>query len=377
MYADYVFPDLTYLERWEFHGSHPCIAQKAQPVRNPAIAPIPGTVTVFGQTLPMSLESMILGIAEKLGLPGFGPAGMGEGKPLVRPEDFYLKMVANIAAGDKPLDQVPDADDAELKQFAGARRHLPATVFNPAKWKAAVGESWWPKVVYVLNRGGRYQDYARAFDGEKFTNEYGQLVNLYLEKVAAAKSPMTGKKLTGIATYFPVMDVLGREIRDEVDGYDLHLITYREVSQTKSRTVVDYWLNAILDTNYILLNAKDAQRLGLRDGVLVRVTSKSNPKGVWDLKNGRQKPMVGAVKAIEGLLPGVVAFSLGRGHWANGSSDLLIDGTLVKGDLRRATGVHANAAMRLDDYLKNTCLVDPVGGSASFYDTKVRLVKEA
>jgi hypothetical protein len=33
--------------------------------------------------------------------------------------------------------------------------------------------------------------------------------------------------------------------------------------------------------------------------------------------------------------------------------------------------------MRLDDYLKNTCLIDPVGGSVSFYDTKVRLVKEA
>jgi hypothetical protein len=83
------------------------------------------------------------------------------------------------------------------------------------------------------------------------------------------------------------------------------------------------------------------------------------------------------VKVIEGIRPGVTAFSLGRGHWANGSSDLRIDGTLVKGDPRRATGVHANAAMRLDDHLKNTCLIDPVGGSVSFYDTKVRLVKEA
>jgi hypothetical protein len=35
--------------------------------------------------------------------------------------------------------------------------------------------------------------------------------------------------------------------------------------------------------------------------------------------------------------------------------------------------VHANAAMRVDPYLKNTCLVDPVGGSAVFYDTWVRL----
>ena len=29
-----------------------------------------------------------------------------------------------------------------------------------------------------------------------------------------------------------------------------------------------------------------------------------------------------------------------------------------------------------DDHLKNTCLLDPVGGSVAFYDTQVRLVKE-
>lgn len=38
-------------------------------------------------------------------------------------------------------------------------------------------------------------------------------------------------------------------------------------------------------------------------------------------------------------------------------------------------GIHANAATRLDEYLQNTCLIDPIGGSASFYDTKVKLIK--
>jgi len=33
------------------------------------------------------------------------------------------------------------------------------------------------------------------------------------------------------------------------------------------------------------------------------------------------------------------------------------------------------AAMRVDPYLGNTCLVDPVGGSAVFYDTQVKLEK--
>jgi anaerobic selenocysteine-containing dehydrogenase len=283
--------------------------------------------------------------------------------------------VANIAAGDKPGDAVPDADDAEMKLFLESRRHLPPTVFDPAKWQQAVGEAHWKKVVYVLNRGGRYQDYEKAYDGEKFANKYGQLLNLYLEKYAKAKSPMTGKKLFGYPVYQPVMDVLGREIRDEQEGFELNLITYRMITQTKSRTVADYWLNAIQPTNEILLNSQDASRLGLSEGDRVKIVSKSNPDGVWDLKNGTLKPMIGEVKVIEGIRPSVIAFSLGKGHWAYGSSDVRIDGKIVKGDARRATGIHANAAMRLDDFLKNTCLIDPVGGSVSFYDTRVRLVK--
>ena len=59
-------------------------------------------------------------------------------------------------------------------------------------WGSVVGEKMWPKVVYVLNRGGRYQAYAKAFDGEKFANKYGQLIDLYLEKYARSKSPMSG-----------------------------------------------------------------------------------------------------------------------------------------------------------------------------------------
>ena len=58
-----------------------------------------------------------------------------------------------------------------------------------------------------------------------------------------------------------------------------------------------------------------------------------------------------------------------------GAEDVTIDGKIIKGDPRRAGGVHANAVMWIDPHLKNTCMIDKVGGSVSFYDTKVRLVK--
>jgi hypothetical protein len=66
---------------------------------------------------------------------------------------------------------------------------------------------------------------------------------------------------------------------------------------------------------------------------------------------------------------------LGFGHWATGGSDIIINGELIKGDARRAAGFHANSVMWVDPYLKNTCFIDPVGGSVGFYDTFVKLVR--
>ncbi|MDT7919977.1 MAG: hypothetical protein RQ868_05235 [Meiothermus sp.] len=125
--------------------------------------------------------------------------------------------------------------------------------------------------------------------------------------------------------------------------------------------------------NFIAVPKEDAQRLGLRDGQMVKVVSQSNPEGVWDLGNGLKKPMIGKVKVVAGLRPGNVAFSLGYGHWVYGATDLVINGQVIKGDPRRATGIHANAAMRVDPLLKDVTLSDLTGGSAVFYDSKVRL----
>ncbi|MCX7755040.1 MAG: molybdopterin-dependent oxidoreductase, partial [Anaerolineales bacterium] len=75
MYADYIFPDVTFLERWEFSGSHPSVTFKVQGVRQPVIAPLTGTVKVYGQEMALQWEALLLAIAEKLELPNFGPNG--------------------------------------------------------------------------------------------------------------------------------------------------------------------------------------------------------------------------------------------------------------------------------------------------------------
>jgi len=378
MYADYIFPDLTYLERWEFAGSHPSVTPKVGPIRQPAAAPLTETVTVFGEKMPLSLEALLLGIAEKLKLPGFGDNAFGPGQHLKREEDMYLRMVANVAFGDKAdgSEKVPAASAEEIKIFEQARRHLPPTIFDANRWKAVVGADLWPHVVYVLNRGGRFQGYAQAYKDGQLANKYGKLVGIYMDKFATTKHSMTGKTYLPHADYIAgPCDCSGNLIEDKKLGYDMTLITYKSITHTKSRTGGNYWLQALNPENSFEISEIDANRLGVKDGDKVKVVSATNEDGAWNLGHGQIKPMIGRVRVLEGIRPGVVAFSLGHGHWAYGAGEVVIDGVTVTADARRATGVHANAAMRIDPVLKNTGLVDTVGGSAVFYQSQVRLIK--
>jgi anaerobic selenocysteine-containing dehydrogenase len=371
MYADYLFPDLHYLERWELQGSHPNMPTKVQPVRNPAIASPNEVVKVFGEEQPISYETVWLALAEKLGLAGFGKDAFGPGQDLTRPDDFYVRLVANLAFDGKA--PVADASDEELRIFAASRRHLPRSVFDAARWERIAGPAW-RKVVTVLNRGGRFDPQEASYKGAQAANRYGKLVNLYQEKTARTKDAFTGKPFFGAPRFVPVADTLDREPTAQSKGHDLQLITQKDVRMTKSRTITASYLSSHFPENAVLVSAADAKRLGLREGQRVRVVSATNPEGTWDLGNGVKKPMVGKLQVTETIRPGVVTFTLGHGQWASGAADVVIDGQVVKGDPRRGAGIHANAAMWIDPHLENTCFIDKVGGSVSFYDTKVRLV---
>ena len=71
---------------------------------------------------------------------------------------------------------------------------------------------------------------------------------------------------------------------------------------------------------------------------------------------------------------GSVTDSWSFGHWAYGSRDAIVDGILVPGDSSRLRGLNPNPVMLPDKTVKDVCLTDPIGGSASFYDTPVKLV---
>ncbi|MDA8213312.1 MAG: molybdopterin-dependent oxidoreductase [Clostridia bacterium] len=373
MYADYIFPDVTYLERWGTGQKPHHIRVKTSTVRQPVIAPLTDTVEVAGEKLPLSLETLMIAIAEKLGLSGFGADGFAPGMPLKRPEDFYLKLVANIACGDKPGDVVPDAGGGELELFRQSRRHLSPAVFDEEKWRQALRPQDWRKVVYVLNRGGRFESTNRGYDGDHARYLLGGMNRFYLEEIATSRHPISGQYFSGYAVWQEIQDSMGKTI--PVEG-DFKLITHKEVFGTQSRTATNYWAQlSVQPENYVELNRSDARRLGVKDGDRVRIKSRSNPEGVHELGNGRQRYVEGTVKVMEGLRPGVVSVSTCYGHWAYGSNDVEVDGVIIRGDARRGTGIHVNPVFRLDDNLRGTPLSEPIGGSVSFYDTWVTLEK--
>ncbi|MES0337231.1 MAG: molybdopterin-dependent oxidoreductase [Candidatus Magnetobacterium sp. LHC-1] len=373
LYSDYIFPDLTYLERWEFHGSHPNMINKVEPIRQPSVAPFTETVKVFNTETPLCLESLTMAIGELLGLKSFGKGAIDGNFDLTHMDDLYLRAVTNTAVVGKP---VPDASEDEIEIFKKARRHIPKHVFDYQRWKNIAGDDLWPNVVFILNRGGRFEDHSKGYDGDKLAHRYGALINMYQEKTATKKYSGTGKSFPGIARYIPQRNYIGESLEGYEKGYDLHLITHRVVMHTKSRTASSYWLLALMPENAIVINTSDAQRLGLSDGEYVMVVSATNTKGGWDLKNGVTKDIVGKISVTEAIRPGVISFALGFGNWATGGSDCVIDGKLIKGDKARTAGIHANALMWTDPSVRNnTCLFDPVGGSVSFYDTKVKLIK--
>ena len=376
MYSDYIFPDQSYLERWEFQGSHPNMPAKVEVLRQPVINSIPESVKVYSEEMPCSLEALMMALNKKLGLKAFGKNALGDGIDFTRPEDFYLRAVANLAYGEEPGKEVPDANARELEVFSKSRRHLNKLIFDESRWKKIVGEDKWAKTVYILNRGGRFEDHHKSFDGDKLAHPYKALLNLYQEKTATKKYAATGKHYYGYAKYLPIMNYAQEKVDKISEGYDLSMITHRTITQTKSRTVAAYWLEPIMPENGIMINPKDARNLGLDKDDLVRVTSATNTEGVWNFRNGKTKDIIGKIITTETMRPGVISFVLGFGHWATGSEDFVVDGETIKGDPRRAKGLHANAAMWTDSSLRNnTCMVDAVGGSVSFYDTKVKLVK--
>ncbi len=376
VYADYVVPDTTYVEAWGMLHSWPISPTGRFNVRQPVIEPLTAK-TPSGE--PMCFEQFLIDVAKKLGLPGFGQNAFLEGGDLDVREDFYLKAVANAAydrsylkrQGDRLAGTGPVPDASSPLEAKAIERWKP-------RYGRALTEAQWAKVGYVLARGGRFEDYNVGYEPGQgaapvlATHRYGGKklpCHIYDPVVATTHNALTGELFSGTAKYDEIrfMDGTAYASVDKADKYPFWLSTYKQAIHTHSRTHSNYWLAELMPQSFAEFNPMDARKLGLQDGDWVRISSATYPKGI-----------IGPARVLPGVRPGVVTFAHSFGHWHYDSGSWTIDGKTYQGDAYLNGQSRFNPVMRLDPSLTDssgwgTCAECPVGGSASYYDTRVKV----
>lgn len=357
-YCDYIIPDTGYLEQYATPYASPVIQTTVSGFRIPVVRP-PYPDVKTG-------EEVLIEIAKRLGLPGFGKDGFGPGMDLNTPEDWYMKMFVNIAMEGTPVPALENPDEA--------MRSAGFTEAEIARMKSAIKPEEWPYLAYCLLRGGRFEDPSEAYQGMKVKHRYAGLCQIYWDKVATSRNSMTGEYFDGLPAYEPIKDAKGNLVDDS--DYPFILVTHKVVWHTQSRTAENQLLVSLMRENYVEIHRKDAERLGIQTGDLVRVWSKTNPKGV-----------VGRARVTEGIRPGVINVPHSFGHWEYGSQPWKVindpqplpgGGFPVPGKWDNSwygAGVTANPILRIDESIGSAGLSDPIGGSASFFDTRVNIAK--
>jgi anaerobic selenocysteine-containing dehydrogenase len=356
-YADYVLPDTTWLERFSTPHVSPAIVTTTSGFRQPLVGRLEkalvggkqrsfyvapsstgnvakdfwqGTSEASG---PQLLEDIMIALGGRMGIPGVGAnafdtsgaaAGYDWSSGLYSGFDWYQNILNNFAieAG---------VTVSEIVNKGG--------VFNPVSGDPA--------------------DDSESYSGHFIKKSYKGIHHFYVELLKTTKDSMTGRTYDPLPAYLPIQDVLGNKVTIGSSFYPFELITYKNVYHAQARTICNPWLQQIKPANFLDMNSRDAMGLGLETGDMVQIT---NPDGVI---------AEGMVFVTEGIRPGVVAIAHSYGHWEMGSKP--VNGGAH--DPARGLGIPQSPLNMLDPVLMNVCLQDTIGGSASFYDTRVMVEK--
>ena len=354
LYADYVVPDVTYMERYVQIGVPDTLMVKGTGVRWPVVEPLTGKKK---DGTHYCYETFLIDVARRLGMAGFGKDAIpdSEGKlwPLDTPEDFYLKATANVAFDGSPCADATEDDIA----VAGLSGYY-------SRFKECLKPEEWKKTLFVLSRGGRFEPASKRYEGDKLGHRMGKPLSIYSEKVALGRDSMTGKRFSGSPIWQKPLTALGRDAAalDAGKGMDLVIVSQKSPLQSHSRMPGCTVVREIRPENAAEINAADGKKLGLKTGDKVVVTTATGSRKC-------------RVLLREGVAPGVLSFVIGYGHTGYGAASGRIGKRVIKGDPERARGVNLNPVMRLDPDVPMMALLDPIGGSASFYDTRAKIAK--
>jgi tetrathionate reductase subunit A len=314
--ADYIVPDVTYAEgHTGVHALYHAFFFNA--IRTAVIEPLTDK-TSDGR--PIQAETFFIDVGRKLGSNVWGEnaiKGMGPNERktynLMSAEDFHLKQIANLVYDleSKGYKIEPRKEDIELVE-----KNYPI-----AKYKNAVSSEEWPKVAFLLSRGGFFISYNDHFKGNlyKFSLNKEGMVRFYFEELALRHNPITGKFMTGHPRYVSLREAgqyQGYDPDEVAKEYPFKLITYKPATRTQSRTMNYIWASESEHENGVWINALDAQKLGIKNGDWVKVLSPGNQDWVIEI-NGKKIPYKVRAYVTNRIKKGVVALSCDFGHWCS------------------------------------------------------------
>lgn len=369
-YADFILPDTVYLERWGREAIYPNITTKLSSIYQPITRVFPNV---------RSFENSVIEIAKRMDLPGFGDGAFADGSSLHIEEDYYLKRVANIAYDGKP---VPNANAREMEVFTKVRKKALGSYFDEGRWKKAVKPEEWEKVVYVLNRGGRFEEAGNEYvnNNKHIKYNFGGQANFYDEGVAAGKNSYNGDFFEGMPLYEEIKSFNRKPIKSK---QPLQLINWKSRNIGTYRNVSSSWLREVRSDNYIWMNKVDANRRGIKTGDNVKI---SNDSIVLE----------GTVYVTGGIAPGVVGSAYNMGQTGYGVKQNTIDGHKTpklpeynhtsfnfKKPMQeddgypggREDGYPVNKLTELDKSITNSAVYDEIGGAPGQLDMFVEIVK--
>ena len=355
-YADLILPDTTYLERHDVMSmlDRP-ISEFDGPVDSVRIPVVP----VSGDCKPF--QEVLIELGTRLKLPAFVTKG-GERKFRDYP-DFIINYETEPGSGIGFL--------AGWRGKGGEKflRGEP----NPNQWEMyarnnCVYHHELPKSYqYMRNWNKGYLEWSQRNSITRYAEPI--LIHLYSEVLQRFRGAAQGRGLSRkppehlrkrIETYFDPLpfyyDSLEAQVTDK-RKYPLAAVTQRPMAMYHSWDSQNAWLRQIHTHNYLYVNARTAQQLGIADDEWIWVESQ------W----GKVRCMARHSEAVE---PGTVwtwnAIGKAAGAWnltpdANESQKGFLLNHIISEELPGTAGTVSNS--------------DPITGQAGWYDVRVRIHK--
>jgi anaerobic selenocysteine-containing dehydrogenase len=350
-YADLVFPDTTYLERWD------CISLLDRPIGSPE-----GPADSIRQpVLPpdrdvRAFQDVMVELGVRLKLPGFvkddGSATYASYA------DYIARHERRPGVG--PLAGFRGADGTESGVGAANPDQLQRYIENGCFWSYHHA----PEALYYKHSNSAYLEDAKRLG---LIDSTAQIVlHLYCEPLQKFRLAAEGHgpnqppeaQRDRVLRYFdplPIWYPPFEQALPEQSAYPLHAITQRPMAMYHAWHSQNAWLRQIYSHNRLYMHRRTAAALGIKDDDWIWVIS----------RNGRVK---GQVRLMEGVNPDTVwtwnAIGKRRGAWG-----------LTDDAPEAERGFLLNHV--ISEFLAGGRQLnsDPVTGQAAWYDLRVRVEK--